>query len=357
MHAQQQYESEAARWEALVARDSHAAAAFVYGVRTTGIYCRPGCASRQPRREHVAFFASAAAAEHAGFRPCKRCQPQAQSEPTPAAELVARACAMIEAAESPPTLSELAAGVGLSPHYFQRLFRQTLGVTPRQYAAARRAERLREQLGREASITEAIYAAGFGSSGGFYAQSAAQLGMTPGDYRAGGRGRQIRYASAPCALGWVGVAATEQGLCAIELADTAAELPALLAARFPQALLTPAGDDFASSLSAVVNFLEAPGRELGLPLDLQGTVFQRQVWAALQQLPAGSTASYSAIAERIGRPGAARAVAGACAANPLAVVVPCHRVVRGSGDLGGYRWGLARKRALLAREAELSERG
>lgn len=340
------YQTEEARWAAVAGRDRAAAGAFVFGVVTTGIYCRPGCASRTPRRENVRFFAGPDEAEGAGLRPCKRCAPR--GGPAPQAEAVARACALIAASDHTPTLGQLADTAGMSPFHFHRVFKAATGLTPAAYARARRDERLREALPAAGSATAAIYEAGYGSASGVYA--AAPLGMTPAAYRSGAPGERISYAVADSYLGPVVVAATVRGVCAIEFGAGADELQARLAARFPGAELMPGDEDFAATVARVVAFLEAPAAGLDLPLDIQGTAFQRRVWEALRAIPAGATASYAEVAARVGQPGAARAVAQACAANRLAVAVPCHRVVRGDGEPGGYRWGAERKRALLERE-------
>jgi AraC family transcriptional regulator of adaptative response/methylated-DNA-[protein]-cysteine methyltransferase len=345
------YTNDETRWAAVSGRDRAADGAFVYGVVTTGIYCRPGCASRAPRRANVRFFATPDEAEAAGLRPCKRCTPRAPRADSAEAAAVTRAVALIETADQPPTLHELAAAAGLSPFHFHRVFKAALGVTPAAYARARRSERVRVELAAAPSVSAAIYDAGFGSSSRLYAERDATLGMTPGAYKSGAPGEEIRYALAPSALGWVLVATTSRGLCAIDLADDTEALEAALRARFPHAQLVADDPDFAAWVHAVVALVEAPRRGLDLPLDLQGTAFQRRVWAALQSIPPGHTATYTEIAERIGQPTAARAVAQACAANKLAVAIPCHRVVRGDGSTGGYRWGVERKRELLTREA------
>lgn len=348
------YTTDDARWAAVVARDRGADGAFLFGVITTGIYCRPGCSSRTPRRDHVRYFTTPEAAEEAGLRPCKRCLPRGGERPQ--AEAVARACALIEAAPELPTLRELADAAGLSPFHFHRVFKATTGVTPAEYGRARREERLRQSLRAADSVTEAIFAAGYGSTSAAYGSSA-PLGMTPGAYRAGAEGEHIRYAVADSYLGPVLVAATTRGICAIEFGESAEQLQARLVARFPNAALASGDTTFDETVARVLALIEAPAQGLDLPLDIQGTAFQRRVWAALRTIPAGHTASYSEVAARIGQPGAARAVAQACAANRLAVAVPCHRVVRGDGDLSGYRWGTARKQALLEREAASSLAG
>jgi len=342
----------AARWEAVCRRDPAADGEFLYAVETTGVYCRPSCAARPARREHVSFHASAADAERAGFRPCKRCRPDLPPRAERDAALVAAACRAIEAADEPPRLAELAAQAGVSPHHFHRTFRRVAGVTPRAYAAAHRQRRVQDGLAAGAGVTDTLYAAGFGSSGRFYAAAPAMLGMTPSAYRQGGQGEAVWHAVGRCSLGYVLVAATERGVCAILLGNDPAALAADLATRFPHARLSEAAPDFADWVAAVVRFVDDPGRAegLGLPLDVRGTAFQRRVWEALQQIPAGETASYGEVAARLGSPRAVRAVAAACAANKLAVAIPCHRVVARDGSLAGYRWGVERKRRLLERE-------
>jgi AraC family transcriptional regulator of adaptative response/methylated-DNA-[protein]-cysteine methyltransferase len=345
------------RWSALLARDPGADGAFFYSVRTTGVYCRPSCAARRPRPENVRFHTTQAEAERAGFRACRRCRPDGVPPATEQAALVARACRAMEAAETPPGLAELAAEAGLSPWHFHRVFKLATGLTPRAYAAARRAERLRSGLTAGASVTQAIYEAGFNASSRFYEQADALLGMTASAWRAGAPDTGISYAVGACSLGAILVAASARGICAILLGDDADTLARSLRARFPRATLV--GDDpaFARLVADAVALVEAPDRGLDLPLDVRGTAFQHRVWQALRAIPAGQTASYGEIAARIGQPGAARAVGAACAANMLAVAIPCHRVVRrdapaedGAPAAGSYRWGAERKRALLARE-------
>lgn len=348
------YTADAERWAAVLDRDERAAHAFVYAVTTTGIYCRPGCSSRQPKQANVRFFDDARAAEAAGFRPCKRCMPQASAAPDPNREAVLLACRLMDAAEEPLSLAELAAAAGLSPYHFHRLFKRTTGITPNAYARARRADRLRETLQEERSVTTALYDAGYGSSSRLYAESDTTLGMTPSTYKNGAPGEAIRFAVAPSYLGHVLVAASERGICRIDLGDSAAALEDRLRETFPKAEIAPGGPEFTETVAAVLAFLDVPRPLLGLPLDIRGTAFQRQVWSALQQIPPGATMSYAEVAEAIGKPNAVRAVAGACAANTLAVAIPCHRVVRSDGELGGYRWGLERKEALLAHEGGLA---
>ncbi|MEO8372502.1 MAG: bifunctional DNA-binding transcriptional regulator/O6-methylguanine-DNA methyltransferase Ada [Candidatus Solibacter sp.] len=344
----QEFATDIERWEAVQQRDSQADGSFFYSVRTTGVYCRPSCGSRPARRENVAFHLTCADAERAGFRPCKRCRPNQAGLAEQHAAAVARACRLIESAEETPSLDTLAAAAGMSRYHFHRVFRSVTGLTPKAYSDARRGDRVREELSRARTVTEAIYGAGFQSSGRFYEKDL--LGMTPTDFRAGGQDAVIGYATGFCSLGTVLVAATARGVCAILLGDDAAVLLDDLRARFPRAQVTPGDDAFADTVEQVVRFVEAPKIGLDLPLDIRGTAFQQRVWQALRAIPAGSRASYSEIADRIGAPRAIRAVAQACAANALAVAVPCHRVVRSDGAVSGYRWGVDRKRALLARE-------
>lgn len=346
------------RWAALAARDRRAADAFRYGVLTTGVYCRPTCASRRPNRDNVRFFADGAAAERAGFRACKRCRPGDRSPAGPRhADAIARACDLIDAAEETPRLKDLAAVAGLSPFHFHRVFAAAVGVTPKEYAAARRMRRLQAGLRDAGSIAEAIYGAGFGSGSRVYEDADELLGMAPSAFRRGGAGEAIGHAAVPTDLGWLLVAATAKGICAIEFGDGPEALALRLRERFPAAALRPADAVFQATVARVAAFVGAPGRaDLDLPLDVRGTAFQRRVWAALREIPPGATTSYAAVAARIGRPRAARAVARACAANGIAVAIPCHRVVRGDGDPGGYRWGPERQRSLLEREAAAAGR-
>lgn len=338
------------RWDAVRQRDPAADGAFYYSVATTGVYCRPSCAARQPRRENVAFHESCAAAEQAGFRPCKRCRPNEPSLAQRHAAAVAQACRTIEEAEEPPALEALAAAAGLSTYHFHRLFKSATGVTPKAYASAHRARRVQQELGRAPTVTAAIYEAGYNSSSRFYEHAGEHLGMTPTAYRDGGRSTQIRFAVGQCSLGAILVAATARGVCAIQFGDDPAALVQELQDRFPKARLEGGDAGFERLVAQVVSLVETPAHGLDLPLDVRGTAFQERVWQALRTIPAGSTASYAEIAGRIGSPRAVRAVAGACAANPVAVAIPCHRVVRTDGALSGYRWGVERKRALLARE-------
>ncbi len=338
------------RWAAVVARDSAADGKFYYSVRTTGVYCRPSCAARLANPRNVRFHLSCTEAERAGFRACMRCKLGQPSLEEQHAAMVARACQLIEEAEEAPSLANLAAAAGLSPFHFHRVFKAVAGVTPRDYAAARRAERVRDELKARETVTEAIYGAGFNSSSRFYEKADGVLGMTPSAWRAGGASTEIRFAVGECSLGSILVATSAKGVCAILLGDDPNALVRDLQDRFPRAELVGGDGEFESLVARVVGFVEAPGLGLDLPLDVRGTVFQQRVWQALRDIPAGATASYAEVAERIGRPKAVRAVAAACAANTLAVAIPCHRVVRTNGALSGYRWGAERKCKLLTRE-------
>lgn len=338
------------RWARVVRRDRGADGGFVYAVATTGVYCRPSCPSRTARPENVRFFASPAEAEAAGYRACRRCHPKSVSPEAANAALIAAACRMIEAAETPPSLDALATRIGFSRFHFHRRFKAVTGLTPRAYAAAHRAGKLRAALaGGDDSVTGALHEAGYSSSR-FYAAATGLLGMTPTTYRKGGTGMDIRFAIGASSLGAILVAATEKGLCAITLGDDPEALVRDLQDRFPKARLIGGDADFEAWVAQVVGFVEAPKIGLDLPLDVRGTAFQQRVWQALRAIPAGKTVTYTDVAAAIGAPSAVRAVAGACAANALAVAIPCHRVVRSDGSLSGYRWGVERKRALLERE-------
>jgi AraC family transcriptional regulator, regulatory protein of adaptative response / methylated-DNA-[protein]-cysteine methyltransferase len=341
---------DAAKWAALGARDAQADGSFVYSVRTTGVYCRPSCPARPARPENVAFHATCAEAEAAGFRPCKRCRPNEPALAERQAEAVARACRLIERCETMPALDDLAKAAGMSPFHFHRVFRKVTGITPKAYAEARLAGRVASGLQVAGSVTAAVFEAGYNSSSRFYAKSSERLGMTPTAYRKGGAGIRIRFAAAECSLGSILVAATDKGVCAILLGDDPDALARDLQDRFPKAELSGGNDAFERWVAEIIGFVEAPGRGLDLPLDIGGTAFQQRVWAALRAIPVGTTATYADIARAIGEPAAVRAVAQACGANRLAVAIPCHRVVRSDGSLSGYRWGVERKRDLLARE-------
>ncbi len=348
--ASQPYASDEARLAAVRARDAAADGRFVYSVATTGVYCRPSCTARPARRENIVFHADGAAARAAGFRPCKRCRPDKPPLAARHAAAIAVACRAIDAAEEAPPLAALAATAGMSPYHFHRVFKAATGVTPKAYASARRAARLRSGLEQGERVTDAIFDAGYGSSSRFYEHAGERLGMTPAAFRDGGRNVVLRFAVGRCSLGAIIVAASERGIAAIELGDDPQALVEGLQDRFPRATLIGGDADFEALVAKVVGFVEAPANGLDLPLDVRGTAFQERVWQALRAIPAGTTATYTDIAAAIGMPKAVRAVAQACGANPAAIAIPCHRVVRTDGSLSGYRWGVERKRALLERE-------
>jgi AraC family transcriptional regulator of adaptative response/methylated-DNA-[protein]-cysteine methyltransferase len=340
------------RWHAVVARDRSRDGTFYYAVSTTGVYCRPSCAARLANPKNVSFHGTRGEAEAAGFRPCKRCKPDGPTREEERAEKVRAACRTIEAAQhGVPSLSELASSASLSPYHFPRLFKATTGVTPRAYAAALREQRMRTKLGERVTVTEAMYEAGFHASSRFYEKSYDMLGMKPRDYRAGGARVEIHFAVGECSLGSVLVAQSKKGVCAILLGDDPRVLVRDLEDRFPQAELVGGDPVYEAVVANVVGFVDAPHLGLALPLDVRGTAFQQRVWRALARVPVGSTVSYAELAKRIGAPKAVRAVAQACAANSLAVAIPCHRVLRSDSSISGYRWGVERKRALLEREA------
>jgi AraC family transcriptional regulator, regulatory protein of adaptative response / methylated-DNA-[protein]-cysteine methyltransferase len=344
------YATDAARWSAVLGRDANADDVFYYAVRTTGVYCRPSCAARPAKRENVSFYPTLAEAQRAGFRPCKRCKPEQASLRERHAKLIADACKAIETQEQLPNLDTLADAAGLSRFHFHRLFKRITGLTPKAYGNAHRTQRVQRELAKGASVTDAIYAAGYNSNSPFYATSTQNLGMRPSEYRSSGRGTAIRFAVAACNLGSLLVAASDKGVCAILLGDDPDSLVRDLQDRFRNAQLIGGDPEFESWVAKIVGFIEAPRVGLDLPLDLQGTAFQQRVWQALRKVPAGTTVSYAELAKRIGAPTATRAVAQACGANPIAVAIPCHRVVRMDGSLSGYRWGVERKRRLLERE-------
>lgn len=337
-------------WRAVVDRDTSADGKFVFAVSTTSIYCRASCPSRRARRENVTFYATPSQAEAAGYRACKRCSPAGPAQTTERAALVTELCRLIESSANPPSLAELAKHIGKSPSHTQRLFKSTLGVSPHDYAQEHRRKRVDAQLRAADSVTEAAHASGHQSLANFYATAKHSLGMTPQAYRAGGAGETIHFAVAQCSLGPLLVAATARGLCAILMGEEPEALIADLAQRFPACILVGANADFERIVSLVVGLARDPASSSDLPLDIRGTAFQRQVWAELRKVPAGETVSYAELATRIGKPSASRAVAQACAKNPLAIAIPCHRVIRQDGGISGYRWGVERKRELLRRE-------
>lgn len=338
-------------WQAVRTRDHRSDGAFIYAVRSTGIYCKPSCPSRRPRREQVVFFPVPQAAEEAGFRPCQRCRPEGTKQSSPQVELVQQACRYIEAhSEEPLTLASLSEQVHISPYHLQRVFKRIMGITPRQYLQARRVEHLKTQIKEGAAVTSALYEVGYGSSSRLYEQAPAQLGMTPSAYRKGGQSTSIHYTIVDCSLGRLLVAATERGLCAVSLGNADAELEAALLSEYPAASIQRDETDLSQWVNALLGHLNGQQPHLDLPLDIQATAFQRRVWEELQAIPYGETCSYGEIAGRLGDAKKARAVALACANNPVALVIPCHRVVRGDGTIGGYRWGVERKQKLLAQE-------
>ncbi len=339
------------RWARIVARDKTADGHLWYSVSTTGVYCRPSCGSRLANPKNVQLHDSLESARATGFRPCRRCNPEGPSIDAGNAALVEKACRIIEDSEEEPTLDELARAVGRSPSHFHRLFKATTGLKPKDYAAAHRAKKVREGLTSGNTVTETIYGAGFNSSGRFYEKSTDMLGMTPSQYRAGGAREEIRFAVGQTSLGAILVASSKKGVASILLGDDPGELVRDLQDRFPNASLIGADRDYEALVAQVVGLVETPRRGLNLPLDVRGTAFQRRVWQALQKIPSGQTVSYAELARRIGARTAVRAVAGACAANNLAIAIPCHRVIRTDGSLSGYAWGVQRKRALLDREA------
>jgi AraC family transcriptional regulator, regulatory protein of adaptative response / methylated-DNA-[protein]-cysteine methyltransferase len=340
------------RWARIVARDKSADGEFWYSVSTTGVYCRPSCPSRSCNPENVTIHDSLEAVKATGFRACLRCKPDGPSTDEVNAAAVAKAC-QIDEAEQEPTLGEIAEAVKLSPYHFHRVFKAVTGVTPKAYAGAVRAARVRERLGSSETVTEAIYDAGFNSNGRFYAASTDLLGMTPSRWRAGGAKEKLRFAVGQCSLGAILVASSDKGVAAILIGDDPDALARDLQDRFPHAHLVGGDAAYEKLVAQVVGFVEAPRVGLDLPLDIRGTAFQRRVWQALREIPAGKTASYADVAARLGSPKSTRAVAAACAANGLAVAIPCHRVVRRDGAVSGYRWGVERKRALLDREARV----
>lgn len=339
-------------WKAVMARDRRFRQLFVYGVRSTGIYCRATCPSRRPNRDQVAFFAGPEAAEHAGFRPCRRCDPKNTSLRDERAAMVQRVCREIDASlDEPVRLEQLGKKQGLSPAHLQRTFKSVLGISPLQYARARRVLMLKANLKRGEDVTSAMYNAGFGSSSRLYEHAASELGMTPSTYRSGGAGMAIRYSVVSCSLGKVLVAETERGVCAVRFGDSARELATELRREFAFGTITDqiAGSDL---VRRVVACIDGQTIDPDIPLDIRGTAFQAKVWETLRKIPRGQTRTYAQIADAIENPSAVRAVANACGANPVAVLVPCHRIVRTDGTMGGYRWGTERKKKLLEREAE-----
>jgi len=340
-------------WQAALARDARRDGSFVFAVRSTGVYCRPSCPARRPARKQVIFFSLPEAAEQAGFRPCCRCQPREAPAGNPSLELVRRVCRTLETdLEEPCTLETLGVLTGVSPGHLQRTFKRLTGISPRQYADARRLEKLKGRLREGLNVTHALYEAGYGSSSRLYERAAAQLGMTPATYRRGGRGMDIGYTIVKGPLGRLLVAATERGICMVSLGDSAAQLAAALRREYPNATIHRQASGVALWAKAILKYLRGNQPRLNLPLDIEATAFERRVWEELRRIPYGSTRAYKDVARAIGRPRAVRAVARACATNPVSLVIPCHRVLRADGGLGGYRWGVERKQALLEGEKQ-----
>lgn len=350
----EKFHSDEARWKAVTENNSDADGAFYYAVITTGVYCRPNCNSKQPNRDNVEYFTTCDDAESAGYRACKKCRPTAASRDEEVEQKIIHACRIIEERESSIKLDELATQVNISPYHLHRLFKKIVGVTPKQYATRHQSQRFLKSLESSSSVTEAIYSAGYSSSGSAYDKNRDQLAMKPSVYRNGAEGVTIIYGLAQCFLGWIIVAATDRGICLIAFGDDPDTLPELVHARFPNAQLNKADRGFKTLIEEVVDFIESPKETFQLPLDIQGTAFQQQVWTMLRQIKPGETMSYTEVAERIGKPKAVRAVASACASNKLAVVIPCHRVVAKTGKIGGYRWGTERKKRLLESEQDRS---
>ena len=336
--------------DAVARRDRTADGSFVYSVRSTGVYCLPSCPSRRPLPENIAFHDTPAAAEAAGFRPCRRCRPEIAGRSHPHRDAVIAACRRIEREAASPTLTQLAAASTLSPQHFHRVFRAMTGVTPKAYATSVRAARLRGALAGAGSVTQALYDCGFNAASRFYARADAMLGMAPRSWRRAGEGETLRFVVGSCALGEILVAGSAYGICTVDLGSDAGTLVRDFQERFARADIVPGDARFGRLAARVIALVETGGGDPELPLDIRGTVFQHRVWEALRAIPMGQTLSYAELAAHIGAPAAVRAVAGACAANRLAVLIPCHRIVRGDGSASGYRWEVARKRALLLRE-------
>ncbi|HEY0100662.1 MAG TPA: bifunctional DNA-binding transcriptional regulator/O6-methylguanine-DNA methyltransferase Ada [Pyrinomonadaceae bacterium] len=350
---------EETRWRAVETRDASFNGIFFYGVRSTGVYCKPSCPSRRPRRAQVVFYASADEAEAEKFRACRRCRPREVGARDARLDMVEQACRLIEAAtpgEGWPSLNELGQRLGVSSYHLQREFKKIVGVSPRQYGVAHRIKQFKSRIKKGESVIDAMNEAGYGSSSRLYEHTNAELGMTPASYARGGAGAHITFTIAPCELGRILVAATPRGLCAVRLGDTEAELEATLRAEFSQAELSRDAHALGEYVEAILRHLAGQQTSLELPLDVRATAFQRRVWEELRRIPFGSTRSYREVAESLGQPTAVRAVAGACAANPVALVTPCHRVVREDGSLSGYRWGTERKAKLLAQEQTLASK-
>jgi len=338
------------QWQSVLERDKHSDGTFVYAVRSTGIYCRPSCPSRRPNLDQVVFFDDATSAQENGFRPCLRCHPRRSGGDPARLDLIQRICKFIEQTSEIPSLADLARQFNLSPHHLQKIFKKTVGITPHQYADELRLKRFKHELKKGTAVTTALYQAGFASSSSVYERSVKRLGMTPVHYSLGAHQIAVYYSTVHCRLGWLLIARTVRGICALSLGDSADKLVAWLKEEFPKASLTQEDENLEEYIKTTLHYLNGKQPHCDLPLDLKATAFQRSVWEELRRIPYGTTRSYSQIAYAIGRPTASRAVARACASNPVSLVVPCHRVVRQGGDLGGYRWGIKRKKALLELE-------
>ena len=338
------------RWQSVVAHDRTADGTFVYAVSTTGVFCRPSCVSRRPRREHVAFFDTTEAARRAGYRACRRCRPEDTASADPWAEKIRRACVYLANVEGHPSLAALAARIGGSPYHLQRNFKRIVGVTPREYADAVRLRKVKRQLRRGGDVTDAMLNAGYGSSSRFYERAVPKLGMAPSTYRRGGAGLDIRYAIVDSPLGRLLVAATPRGVCSVAMGSNDTDLTACLREEYPAAMIAADTGGLSTWTAAIVAQLNGHPGSIAVPLDIRATAFQWRVWQALAAIPYGETRTYADVANAIGQPTAVRAVARACASNPVALAIPCHRVVRSDRALGGYRWGAERKAALLHRE-------
>jgi len=344
--------NDVARWRAVLGRDRSADGLFVYAVHSTGVYCRPSCPSRRPRRERVDFFETAADARAAGFRACKRCGPDAGGAIDPWVDKVRRATVYLANVDGHPSLATLAARLGGSPYHLQRNFKRLVGLTPREYADACRLRVVKRRLRQGSDVTGAMFDAGYGSSSRFYERAAPKLGMSPTQYRRGGAGVKVSYAVVDSPLGRLLVAATERGVCSIAMGTSDADLVRSLRHEYPSAAIASDAAGLAQWTAAIVAHLEGRRPRLDLPLDIQATAFQWQVWQALTEIPYGETRTYTDVARAIGKPRAVRAVARACATNPVALAIPCHRVVPAAGGVGGYRWGAARKQKILGREGQ-----
>jgi AraC family transcriptional regulator of adaptative response/methylated-DNA-[protein]-cysteine methyltransferase len=343
-------------WHAVESKDARFNGTFFFGVNTTGIYCKPSCAARTPKRQNVVFFETPKTAEKQGFRACLRCRPDTVTERDPQVEMALRVCQLIEdntegGLDENISLESLGESVGMSPHHLQRTFKSILGITPKQYATALKIKSFKEQVQRGGDITGAMYDAGFGSSRALYENAVDKLGMTPSAYKSKGKGMKISYTVADCDLGKMLAAKTQRGICSVTFGDKEKDLVDALKNEFSAAEITEDKSGLAAAVKSILNLLDGKEKRMALPLDVQATAFQLQVWETLRKIPYGETRSYKQVAESIGKPSAVRAVARACATNPTALITPCHRVVRGNGDLSGYRWGVERKKEILAKEA------